>query len=135
MKKIVLLIAVLSLGITACNDDINLPEYDGYVDGDSPSIEAVSPTKDTTLDATEVVNFVIRITDDYEIAKVNVRLIIPEDLSLTGFDEEVEISDSLYTYTKNFTLPTTDSMKYEVNVRAEDLVGNSLNEVYFFTAK
>jgi hypothetical protein len=86
------------------------------------------------LDAAEVVNFVIRITDDYEIAKVNVRL-IPEDLSLTGFDEEVEISDSLYTYTKNFTLPTTDSMKYEVNVRAEDLVGNSLNEVYFFTAK
>lgn len=135
MKKIVLFIAVLSLGITACKDDINLPEYDGYVDGDSPSIEAVSPTKDTTLDATEVVNFVIRITDDYEIAKVNVRLIIPEDLSLTGFDEEVEISDSLYTYTKNFTLPTTDSMKYEVNVRAEDLVGNSLNEVYFFTAK
>jgi hypothetical protein len=135
MKKIVLLIAVLSLGITACNDDINLPEYDGYVDGDSPSIEAVSPTKDTTLDATEVVNFVIRITDDYEIAKVNVRLIIPEDLSLTGFDEEVEISDSLYTYTKNFTLPTTDSMRYEVNVRAEDLVGNSRNEVYFFTAK
>jgi hypothetical protein len=134
MKKIVLFIAVLSLGITACKDDINLPEYDGYVDGDSPSIEAVSPAKDTTLDATEVVNFVIRITDDYEIAKVNVRL-IPEDLSLTGFDEEVEISDSLYTYTKNFTLPTTDSMKYEVNVRAEDLVGNSLNEVYFFTAK
>ena len=135
MKKIVLLIAILSLGITACKDEINLPEYDGYVDGDSPMIEAVSPTKDTTLDATEVVNFVIRITDDYEIAKVNVRLIIPEDLSLTGFDEEVEISDSLYTYTKNFTLPTTDSMRYEVNVRAEDLVGNSRNEVYFFTAK
>ena len=134
MKKIVLLFAVLTLGITACKDEINLPEYDGYVDGASPTIEALSPSKDTTLDATEVVNFVIRITDDYEIAKVNVRL-IPEDLSLTGFDEEVEISDSLYTYTKNFTLPTTDSMRYEVNVRAEDLVGNSLNEVYFFTAK
>jgi hypothetical protein len=134
MKKLVLLTAVLSLGITACKDEINLPEYDGYTDGDSPTIEAVSPSKDATLDATEVVNFVIRIRDDYEIAKVSVRL-IPDDLSLTGFDEEVEISDSLYTYTKNFTLPTTDSMGYEVNVRAEDLVGNSLYEEYSFTAK
>jgi hypothetical protein len=134
MKKILMITAILSLGITSCKDEINIPEYGGYVDGDSPVIEALSPTKDDTLDATEVVNFVIRITDDYEIAKVSVRL-IPDDLSLTGFEEEVELSDSLYTYTKNFTLPTTDSMRYEVNVRAEDLVGNSLNEVYFFTAK
>ena len=135
MKKLLVLTAILALGITACKDEINLPDYGGYVDGDSPIIEPVSPAKDATLDAAQQVNFEIRVTDDYELAKVNIRL-IPEDITLTGFDEEIVLSDSsTYTFVKNFTLPTTDSMRYEVNIRAEDLVGNSLNEVYFFTAK
>ena len=129
-----LLVTLFTLGITACKDEINLPEYGGYVDGDSPVIEALSPTQNATIDASKTANFVIRVTDDYEVAKVIVRL-IPGDITLTGFEEEVEVSDSIYTYTKNFTLPTTDSMRYEVNVSALDFVGNSIDEVYFFTAK
>jgi hypothetical protein len=136
MNKLLILSAILAIGISGCKDEINLPEYGGYVDGDSPIIVPLSPAKDASIDATQQVNFEINITDDYQLAKISVRL-IPDDISLTGFDEEIILNDSVssYTFTKDFTLPTADSMRYEVNVRAEDLVGNSLNEVYFFTAK
>lgn len=120
--------------VTSCKDEINLPEYGGYVDGDSPTIEILSPREDAVLDASKDVNFAVRVRDDFEVSEITVRL-IPGDISFTGFEEVVEASDTLYTYTKNFTLPTTDSMQYEVNISATDFVGNSQDKVYFFTAK
>ena len=72
MKKL-FVIGLIFIGIlAACRDEINLPEYNSYVDGESPRFEIVYPNEDTTI--IEVNNFLYE--NNYRmIAISNIRMV------------------------------------------------------------
>ena len=72
--------------------------------------------------------------DDYEIDSFFFE-IQPADFSANLVVFKTAVNDSLYEFNFNYPFPTKDSMRYEAYVKAVDLVGNSNNKVYFFTAK
>ena len=59
----------------------------------------------------------------------------PADFSADLVVFKTAVNDSLYEFNFNYPLLTKDSIRYEVYVKAVDLIGNSNNKVYFFTAK
>ncbi len=134
MKKL-FVIGLIFIGIlVACRDEINLPEYDSYVDEESPRFEIVYPNEDTTIINNDSVRIQITCSDNYEIDSFFFEINPTNDPSdLVVY--KTAVNDSLYEFSFNYLFPTKDSMRYEAYVKAVDLVGNSNNKVYFFTAK
>tara|TARA_Y100000385_G_scaffold63229_1_gene62209 strand:- start:2793 stop:3197 length:405 start_codon:yes stop_codon:yes gene_type:complete len=134
MKKLFVIGLIITTIITACRDEINIPEYDSYVDNNSPSFEIIFPSIDTTISGKDTINFEIICKDDYEIDSFFFE-IQPADFSSELFTYKTAVNDSVYIFNLSYPLPTKDSMRYEAYVKAIDVVGNSNNKVYFFTAK
>ena len=134
MKKL-FVVGLIFIGIfTACRDEINLPEYDSYVDGESPRFEILYPNEDTTIINNDSVRIQITCRDNYEIDSFFFEINPTNDPSdLVVY--KTAVNDSVYEFSFNYLYPTKDSMRYEAYVKAVDLVGNSNNQVYFFTAK
>jgi hypothetical protein len=134
MKKLFVIGLITAGIITACNDEFNIPEYDSYIDGNSPTFEIIYPSVDTTITDKDTINFEIICKVDYEIDSFFFE-IQPTDFSSELFTFKTAVNDSVYTFNLSYPLPTKDSMRYEAYVKGVDVVGNSNNKVYFFTAK
>ena len=134
MKKLFVIGLITAGIITACNDEFNIPEYDSYIDGNSPTFEIIYPSVDTTITDKDTINFEIICKDDYEIDSFFFE-IQPTDFSSELFTFKTAVNDSVYTFNLSYPLPTKDIMRYEAYVKGVDVVGNSNNKVYFFTAK
>jgi hypothetical protein len=140
MKKILsvvcmVVVAASVLFIGGCKDEFNIPEID-YVDSLPPAVKVLSPTKDTVITGQTAVPIIIELSDDYELNSLTIS-IAPTKVSLAGYTETIDLSGKKeFTFTDSYTLPTTDSMTYEVNIAASDLVNNKpLPIQYFFTTK
>lgn len=134
MKKLFVIVLIFIGILVACRDEINLPEYDSYVDGESPRFEIVYPNEDTTIINNDSVRIQITCRDNYEIDSFFFEINPSNDPSdIVVY--KTAVNDSIYEFSFNYLFPTKDSMRYEAYVKAVDLVGNSNNKVYFFTAK
>lgn len=131
MKKI-LVALVCIVALIGCKDEKNLPEYNSYVDSTPPSIEIVTPLDNQEFTGTNIIDLQYNLRDDYKLASFSLR-IIPSDIDLSEFSDEIQIDDSIYTYSNQYTLPSSDPMTYEVNISAQDSLGFGTNKVYFFT--
>ena len=67
MNKLFVIGLITTIILTACKDEINIPEYDSYVDSNGPSFEIIYPSIDTTIIGKDSINFEIICKDDYEI--------------------------------------------------------------------
>ena len=134
MNKLFVIGLITTIILTACKDEINIPEYDSYVDSNGPSFEIIYPSIDTTIIGKDSINFEIICKDDYEIDSFLFE-IQPADFSSELFTYKTAVNDSIYIFNLSYPLPTNDSTRYEAYVKAVDVVGNSNNEVYFFTTK
>lgn len=130
MKKF-LILTIGTIALWGCKDEFNLPEYDSYLDSTPPTITIISPAENATLTGDTVITLNYELKDDYKLSKLNVR-IIPSDINLPEFNDEVLIDDSVYTYFKQYTLPKDTAIQYEVNLNVEDSLGFGTNKVYFF---
>lgn len=129
----VALIAIASM--VSCKDIINIPET-AYVDSLAPVVKLISPIADDVFIGQTSIPINIELSDDYELASVTVR-IDPTDITLAPFTLTRDLTGlTTYNLESTYTLPTTKSMVYEVNITALDLVGNApLPIQYTFTAK
>jgi hypothetical protein len=119
MRKITGIIIFVSLiaiaSMVSCKDIINIPET-AYVDSLAPVVKLISPIADDVFIGQTSIPIHLELSDDYELASVTVR--------------------TTYNLESTYTLPTTKSMVYEVNISALDFVGNApLPIQYTFTAK
>lgn len=129
----VALIAIASM--VSCKDIINIPET-AYVDSLAPVVKLISPIADDVFIGQTSIPINIELSDDYELASVTVR-IDPTDITLAPFTLTRDLTGlTTYNLESTYTLPTTKSMVYEVNITAVDFVGNApLPIQYTFTAK
>lgn len=139
MRKITGIIIFVSLiaiaSMVSCKDIINIPET-AYVDSLAPVVKLISPIADDVFIGQTSIPIHLELSDDYELASVTVR-IDPSDITLAPFTLTREITGlTTYNLESTYTLPTTKSMVYEVNISALDFVGNApLPIQYTFTAK
>jgi hypothetical protein len=128
----VALIAIASM--VSCKDIINIPET-AYVDSLAPVVKLISPIADDVFIGHTSIPINIELSDDYELASVTVR-IDPTDITLAPFTLTRDLTGlTTYNLESTYTLPTTKSMVYEVNITALDFVGNApLPIQYTFTA-
>lgn len=134
MKNVRVLPVLCLFLLLSCKDELNLPVYDSYVDGDGPTFEIRFPKPDTTLIGKDSITFDIICRDNYEIDNFTFE-IEPTDFSSERFTFNTAINDTFYHFNETYPLPTKDSMRYEVYVKAVDLVGNSENTLFFITVK
>ena len=129
----VALIAIASM--VSCKDIINIPET-AYVDSLAPVVKLISPITDDVFIGQTSIPIHLELSDDYELASVTVR-IDPSDITLASFILTRDLTGlTTYNLESTYTLPTTKSMVYEVNITALDFVGNApLPIQYTFTAK
>ncbi len=129
----VALIAIASM--VSCKDIINIPET-AYVDSLAPVVKLISPIADDVFIGQTSIPIHLELSDDYELASVTVR-IDPSDITLAPFTLTRDLTGlTTYNLESTYTLPTTKSMVYEVNISALDFVGNApLPIQYTFTAK
>ena len=127
------LIAIASM--VSCKDIINIPET-AYVDSLAPVVKLISPIADDVFIGQTSIPIHLELSDDYELASVTVR-IDPSDITLAPFTLTRDLTGlTTYNLESTYTLPTTKSMVYEVNISALDFVGNApLPIQYTFTAK
>jgi hypothetical protein len=139
MRKITGIIIFVSLiaiaSMVSCKDIINIPET-AYVDSLAPVVKLISPIADDVFIGQTSIPIHLELSDDYELASVTVR-IDPSDLTLAPFTLTRDLTGlTTYNLESTYTLPTTKSMVYEVNISALDFVGNApLPIQYTFTAK
>ncbi|PCJ65540.1 MAG: hypothetical protein COA58_09010 [Bacteroidetes bacterium] len=133
MKKL-LTIGILAFTLLSCKDELNIPETNSYVDGNAPIITIVSPPKDTVFVGKTSIPIRIEVKDDYEIMEFEFDI---QDQAgvLQGLNFKKTLSDTTFIYEAEYTIPTTDSTRYEVYINVTDLVGNNDNTVYFITTK
>ncbi len=129
----VALIAIASM--VSCKDIINIPET-AYVDSLAPVVKLISPIADDVFIGQTSIPIHLELSDDYELASVTVR-IDPSDITLAPFILTRDLTGlTTYNLESTYTLPTSKSMVYEVNITALDFVGNApLPIQYTFTAK
>ena len=129
----VALIAIASM--VSCKDIINIPET-AYVDSLAPVVKLISPISDDVFIGQTSIPIHLELSDDYELASVTVR-IDPSDITLAPFILTRDLTGlTTYNLESTYTLPTSKSMVYEVNITALDFVGNApLPIQYTFTAK
>ena len=129
----VALIAIASM--VSCKDIINIPET-AYVDSLAPVVKLISPIADDVFIGQTSIPIHLELSDDYELASVTVR-IDPSDITLASFILTRDLTGlTTYNLESTYTLPTSKSMVYEVNITALDFVGNApLPIQYTFTAK
>ena len=139
MRKITGIIIFVSLiaiaSMVSCKDIINIPET-AYVDSLAPVVKLISPIADDVFIGQTSIPIHLELSDDYELASVTVR-IDPSDITLPPFTLTRDLTGlTTYNLESTYTLPTTKSMVYEVNISALDFVGNApLPIQYTFTAK
>ena len=139
MRKITGIIIFVSLiaiaSMVSCKDIINIPET-AYVDSLAPVVKLISPIADDVFIGQTSIPIHLELSDDYELASVTVR-IDPSDITLAPFTLTRDLTGlTTYNLESTYTLPTTKSMVYEVNITALDFVGNApLPIQYTFTAK
>ncbi|HBN02982.1 MAG TPA: hypothetical protein DD396_02965 [Bacteroidetes bacterium] len=139
MRKITGIIIFVSLiaiaSMVSCKDIINIPET-AYVDSLAPVVKLISPIADDVFIGQTSIPIHLELSDDYELASVTVR-IDPSDITLAPFTLTRDLTGlTTYNLESTYTLPTTKSMVYEVNISALDFVGNApLPIQYTFTAK
>ncbi len=138
MQKITGIVVFLALiaiaSMVSCKDIINIPET-AYVDSLAPVVKLISPIADDVFIGQTSIPINIELSDDYELASVTVR-IDPTDITLAPFTLKRDLTGlTTYNLESTYTLPTTKSMVYEVNITALDFVGNApLPIQYTFTA-
>jgi len=121
--------------LVSCKDELNIPQSDSYVDGQSPIYTIISPAKNAVYIGQTSIPIRIEVKDDYEIKEFEFD-IRDEAGALQGLNfTKNDISDTTFVYEATYDLPTTDSTRYEVYISVTDLVGNNDNTVYFITAK
>ena len=139
MRKITGIIIFVSLiaiaSMVSCKDIINIPET-AYVDSLAPVVKLISPIADDVFIGQTSIPIHLELSDDYELASVTVR-IDPSDITLAPFTLTRDLTGlTTYNLESTYTLPTSRSMVYEVNITALDFVGNApLPIQYTFTAK
>ena len=139
MQKITGIIVFIALiavaSIVSCKDIINIPET-AYVDSLAPVVKIISPIADDIFIGQTCIPIHLELGDDFELASVTVR-IDPSDITLAPFILTLDLTGlTTYNLESTYTLPTTKSMVYEVNISALDFVGNApLPIQYTFTAK
>jgi hypothetical protein len=132
---IIVLVALIAIAsMVSCKDIINIPET-AYVDSLAPVVKLISPIADDVFIGQTSIPINIELSDDYELASVTVR-IDPTDITLAPFTLTRYLTGlTTYNLESTYTLPTTKSMVYEVNITALDFVGNApLPIQYTFTA-
>jgi hypothetical protein len=139
MRKItgiIIFVSLIAISLTVgCKDVINIPET-AYIDSLAPVVKLISPISDDVFIGQTSIPIHLELSDDYELASVTVR-IDPTDITLAPFTLTRDLTGlTTYNLESTYTLPTTKSMVYEVNITALDFVGNApLPIQYTFTAK
>lgn len=139
MRKItgiIIFVSLIAISLTVgCKDVINIPET-AYIDSLAPVVKLISPISDDVFIGQTSIPIHLGLSDDYELASVTVR-IDPSDITLAPFILTRDLNGlTTYNLESTYTLPTSKSMVYEVNITALDFVGNApLPIQYTFTAK
>ena len=133
MKKIAIVFSVLFFCF-GCKDEINLPEYNSIEDNESPVISLISPTKEATYSGQTQLPIRVDFTDNYEVDEVQFQL-SPINFASPTFKVTKKINATSYSLDTFYTVPSTDSIKYDVLVIVNDGVNNITTESYKFTTK
>jgi hypothetical protein len=139
MKKTIGIALFLGVALmivhSGCKDEFNIPET-VYIDSLPPTLTVMTPQANQVFSNVTSVPIRIELSDDYELNTINIR-IDPSDFNLPSYSLSQDISGLKTTvFETTYTLPTTDSMTYELNVKVTDVVDNtSLPTQFSFTAK
>jgi hypothetical protein len=134
MRYIVLLL-IIGISLVSCRDELNLPEYTPIVeDAADPSIAALSPTDGEIITGATTVPVKINFSDDLALSQVQVQ-IVPVNFSDPGLSMTINTSEKTYTVDTTYTIPSSDSIVYDVLLIASDEASNVVNQAYQFTTK
>ena len=134
MKKI-LILCCFAIAVWSCKDEFNIPESNSYVDGTAPEITIISPEDNGVYSRSSSVPLHIEITDDYSVETFNITITQQDSLyPILDFNEE-NIDSNAYSYSEDFTFPTSGSSVFEIYINSTDLVGNNNNEVLTITTE
>ncbi len=118
----------------SCKDEFNIPEYDSVEDNENPSYSIESPIEDSVYLSKGQLPIKITFTDNYELNEVQFQM-VPNNFNDNGFSFSKVIGDSTFTLDTVYTIPSTDSISYDVLIIAGDLVDNIVSETYTFVTK
>lgn len=133
MKKIAIVFSALTFCF-GCKDELNLPEYNNVEDTESPVITLVSPTKEATYSRQMQLPIRVDFTDNFEVDEVQFQL-SPINFASPTFTVTKKVNATAYSLDTFYTVPSTDSIKYDVLVIVNDGVNNIATESYQFTTK
>jgi len=120
--------------VVACKDELNIPDYGGIEDTETPTISIISPIKDSTYLGLTEIPIKIDFMDDYQLSEIQVQL-IQNNFIDTGLSFILSMTDSNYSLDTFYNIPSTDSISYDVVIIASDLDDNIVTESYNFATK
>lgn len=131
-----LTVAILCvLVLSSCKDEINLPVYGTIDDTASPVISIITPTPNEVITGSSTqIPFQVQFRDDYRVNEIQVQ-IVPRNFATGTMSFTLDVQDSIYNLDTLYTIPSSDSLVYDVLLVADDLLGNVTPESYEFTTK
>ena len=133
MKKIVIVFSLAFL-VIGCKDEFNLPIYNTIEDTESPTISIISPVKDQTYSGLNQIPVQINFSDDYELEEIQFQL-SPINFASPSFTVTKMAGTKNFSLDTFYTVPSTDSITYDVLIVVNDLANNHTTESYQFTTK
>ncbi len=133
MQKILAVFIVLFL-VVACKDVINLPEYDTFEDNEDPIIVITSPQKNETYSGLSQIPITVEFSDNYQLDGIRFQM-SPTNVAAPSINFTTAVNDSTYSIDTFYTVPSTDSITYNVLIIANDIVNNITTEAYTFNTK
>ena len=133
MLKWFSLLAMVCL-MCSCTDEFNLPEYEGIDDNESPEIELISPLENAKITGTTEINIQVNFSDDYQLNEISYQL-APLNFNDPGLSFSKTVTDSMFSIDTTYTIPSSDSIQYDVLIIANDLLENVVTKSYQFTSK
>jgi len=131
MKKIAIVfsLAVIAIG---CKDDFNLPVT--IEDTENPTISIISPVKNQTYSGLTQIPVQVNFNDDYQLDEVQFQL-SPINFASPSFSITKKAGEKSFSIDTIYTVPSTDSIVYDVLIVVNDAVNNIATESYQFTTK
>jgi hypothetical protein len=134
MKKITVVFSLLALCF-GCKDDFNLPEYTTPIeDTEKPTLMILSPEKNKTYSGLTQLPIQIDVMDNEEVDEIQFQL-TPVNFSSSSFSAIKKVADKSYRLDTFYTIPSKDSIVYDVLIVASDKYKNITTESYQFTTK
>ncbi len=133
MKKIAIVFS-LAILVFGCKDEFNLPDYGTIEDTENPTISIISPVKNQTYSGLTQIPIQVNFNDDYQLDEVQFQL-SPINFASPSFSITKKAGEKSFSIDTIYTVPSTDSIVYDVLIVVNDAVNNISTESYQFTTK